>query len=158
MTSIIWTTLTLLSLGVELDVPDGWFCKQVGEHAVMVYEDDQDPFTATFEIQLGEPEAAGRDWFRNFVDGVLPELKKVQGFEYVSSSQFQLASNDKVPVYVIAGRRPEPGGSDVTTRMMAWAWVNSHRMYAINGASVTSDEARNLAIFDHMLHSLRLLD
>ncbi|MDF3823351.1 hypothetical protein P3G55_25950 [Leptospira sp. 96542] len=158
MTPITWTTLTLLALGVELDVPDGWFCKPLDARTVIVYESEQDPYAATFEIQLAEPDTADPNWFENFVAGVPSELARVEGYQPLGSSRFQLASLGGVPVYAITGRRPEPGDGAVTTRMLAWAWVSPQRVQAFSGASVVRDEARNLAIFDRVLRSLRLFE
>lgn len=157
-----WVSLTSLDLRVSLRVPAGWEGQAESEHQVRLFSDAGDEaYRPTLSIEQGEPEEPGTEWFDWFTLALMEPLsEETPGFELVDSDRFRLSSGI-ADVYLVAFRRtPEPGAPGEvppTSQLQAWVWAGDHRMYVVGASTRREREAEDLATFEQVVRSLRLL-
>jgi hypothetical protein len=157
VTKAKFASLTSADLLISLLAPVGWDIDIVDELKFRMFgpRDEAADYRPTISFQLGEPETAGRTWFDSF--GVAADAQLVEtrpGYELVRTDRYTLSS--QAPVHATWYRWHAPEGY-AFSQVQAFVWGGSSRMYVVHGATLQHLEARDLPVYDAMLHSLRLL-
>jgi len=157
-----WASLTSLDLRVSLRVPAGWEGTAESEHRLRLFSDaGSEAYRPTLSIEQGEPEETGSEWFDWFTVALMePLAAQTPGFELLDSDRFSLSSQ-VADVYLVTFRRtPEPGTPGEvppTSQLQAWVWVSDTRMFVLGASTSRERETEDLATFEQVVRSLRLL-
>jgi hypothetical protein len=148
-----FSSMARLDLGISLLAPLDWTISG-DEQRIRLFGLDENGRRPTFTLLQGEPEAEGEEWFRRFRWQAVERIASTApGFVNLGVDHFVLSSF--VDVTALHYRRDEEGAS--VSQLQAYLWANSHRMLVADAATGRTHEGRDLAIFDAILRSVRLL-
>jgi hypothetical protein len=156
-TTPAWANVTLGDILVSLQVPHGWEAVPEGYGATLRGPSDAD-YTPTVTLREGEPEEPGYDWWLDFTEQIVGHLiDSSPQFEFVGQDEFRLSSMGAEVYTVVAHWRSSDPDVPTTAQLQAWIWAGSTRMYQLGASTALAHEERDLPLFEHMLHSIRLL-
>jgi hypothetical protein len=149
-------SVTSADLLLSMLAPRGWEPMVKDESNFGVFGDpDEGGYRPNITFLLGEPEQPGVAWFRGLMRDAPGQLAAtLTGYEELSTDEFRLSS--RAGTFEICYRQ-HADCAPPTSHLQAYVWVDSHRMYVVNGATLRSHESRDLPLFDGVLRSLRVL-
>jgi hypothetical protein len=151
-----WASRAIPELLLSLRAPRSWELRIRDEDHVGLFSDvEQDDYTANITFFGGEPQEPGAPWFAEFCRAAPGQLAAtVDDYDELGSGEFR--SSSRARVFWIHYRQ-HAVGAPPTSHLQAYMWVDSYRMYIVDGATPRATEDRDLPIFDAILRSVRVL-
>lgn len=139
-------------------VPETWEASEISANAIRFFgpaHADRDAYRPTFSITLGEPDGFGEEWFREFTEASVENLRReCNGFALRSTERFTLSS--LVDVHAVWYTWESESGL-AFAQLQALGLMDRYHMYLINAATLLPLADLHLPVFDGVLRSLRML-
>lgn len=139
-------------------VPETWEASEVSGNSIRFFgpaHPDLDDYRPTFSITLGEPNGFGEEWFRQFTEASLENLRReCSGFALRATERFTLSS--LVDVHAVWYTWDSESGL-AFAQLQALGLMDRYHMYLINAATLLPLADLHLPAFDGVLRSLRML-
>lgn len=152
-----WSTLADLDLGVSLEAPVDWEAVPHDGLLLKASQESVEGILPLVAVAEAEPGGDTWEWFDVFTQSVLTELTE-HGAADLDTQRYALSSVG-ADVFTVTTRLGVEGDPTDPPRiqMAGWIWAGPTWMYTVQAHTAPSRAAEDMATFDRMVRSIRLL-